>query len=280
MHDPAALAPGVLQAPSHWRSVDLISDLHLHPDDPVTLAALKAYLDGPLALQSDALIVLGDLFEVWIGDDVLATDPVAAALSDIDTSAVRFWIACARLFADHAARRPIWFMAGNRDFLLGPQGLKAMGVHQLSDPTRLELLGHHWLLSHGDALCLADTDYMAFRRQVRDPRWQQDFLNRPLAERAAVVRQLRQRSQERQRQLGGPDAWADVDAPAAVHWLRTAGCSALIHGHTHRPAVHDLAPGLKRIVLSDWDARAQPPRTEVLRLDAHGWHRLALNPID
>ena len=280
MHDPATQVPGVLQAPSDWRSVDLISDLHLHPDDPGTLAALTAYLEGPLASQSDALIVLGDLFEVWIGDDVLTTDPVATALSDVDTRAVHFWCACARLLAEHARRRPVWFMAGNRDFLLGAQGLKTMGLQALPDPTRLELLGKRWLLSHGDALCLADTDYMAFRQQVRDPSWQQDFLNRPLAERTALVRQMRQRSQEHQRQLGGPEAWADVDPQAAVQWLRASGCPALIHGHTHRPALHQLEPDLARIVLSDWDLKARPARAEVLRLDANGWHRLPLATVD
>lgn len=268
--------PGVLRAPSHWRSVDLIADLHLHPDDTETLAVLRAYLDGPLARQSDALIVLGDLFEVWIGDDAISTDPTAAGLPEIDADAARFWRTCARLLADHARQRPVWFMAGNRDFLLGPKGLQACGMQSLQDPTRLEMPGQRWLLSHGDALCLDDTDYMAFRKQVRDPRWQREFLEQPLVQRAAVARQMRQRSQERQRQLGGPDAWADVDTQAAADWLRQAGCTTLIHGHTHRPAVHELAPGLERVVLSDWDARAQPPRAEVIRLDEQGWHRMPL----
>jgi len=276
MQEPPLPVSDVLQAPPEWRSVDLISDLHLHQDDPDTLVALQAYLDGPLARHSDALIVLGDLFEVWIGDDALTADLLAAGLSDSDVRAVQFWRACARLLADHAQRRPVWFMAGNRDFLMGAHGLQACGMQPLQDPTRLEMLGHRWLLSHGDALCLDDTEYMAFRKQVRDPQWQRDFLNQPLSERAAMARQLRQRSQERQRQLGGPDAWADVDAHAAIGWLAHTGCAALIHGHTHRPGCHELAPGLTRVVLSDWDARASPPRAEVLRLDQQGWHRLPL----
>ncbi len=266
----------VVPALPDWQAVDIISDLHLHPDEPDTLAALRDYLNGPMARQSDALIILGDLFEVWIGDDVLSTAPGTGALSDGDRVAASFWQGCARLLADHARRKPVWFMAGNRDFLLGSEGLQRCGMRLLQDPAKLELQGHRWLLSHGDALCLADTDYMVFRQQVRDPMWQSHFLQQSLAERAAVARQLRQLSQERQRQLGGPEAWADVDAQAAIDWLRLAGCSTLVHGHTHRPDVHELSPGLTRVVLSDWDAGGQPPRAEVLRLDAQGWHRLAL----
>jgi len=276
MSEPPLPEVGVLQAPPQWRAVDLISDLHLHPDDPLTLATLNAYLRGPLAAQSDALIILGDLFDVWIGDDALTTAPHADSLVGDDAGALPFWRDCAALFAEHARLRPIWFMAGNRDFLMGEQGLSGCGMQRLQDPTRLDLLGHRWLLSHGDALCLADTAYMAFRKQVRSPQWQQDFLAQPLAERAAVARQLRQRSQEHQRQLGGPDAWADVDGRAATRWLRHAACDTLVHGHTHRPAVHELAPGLARVVLSDWDARAAIARAEILRLDERGWHRLPL----
>jgi len=274
--EPPLPVVGVLQAPPHWRAVDLISDLHLHPEDPSTLAALTTYLGGPMAGESDALIILGDLFEVWIGDDVLTADPAPEQLPAEDACARAFWRDCARLFAEHARQRPIWFMAGNRDFLLHEPGLRVCGMQPLQDPTRLDLLGHRWLLSHGDALCLADTAYMAFRQQVRAPSWQQDFLEQPLAQRAAVARQLRQRSQEHQRQLGGPDAWADADTQASIGWLRHAGCDTLIHGHTHRPGEHELAPGLMRVVLSDWDARATPSRAEVLRLDDQGWHRLPL----
>lgn len=268
---------GLLQAPPHWRAVDLISDLHLHPGDRHTFDALQAYLTGPLALEADALIILGDLFEVWVGDDILGVDPAASGLPAGETPALHFWRDCARLLAAHARRRPVWFMAGNRDFLLGPAGLQACGMQELQDPTRLELLGRRWLLSHGDALCLADTAYMAFRRQVRDAQWQSDFLARPLADRIALARQLRAQSQEHQRQIAGHHQdWADVDRLAALDWLRHAGCDTLIHGHTHRPDEHELAPGLSRIVLSDWDGAAPRPRAEVLRLDAQGWRRLAL----
>lgn len=268
---------GLLQAATHWQAVDLISDLHLHHGDAGSLASLKAYLQGEVARQSDALIVLGDLFEVWVGDDLIDFDPATPGLDGEDVDTLLFWRDCVRLLADHARHKPIWFMAGNRDFLLGARGLHACGMQGLQDPTRLELLGQAWLLSHGDALCLADTGYQAFRRQVRDPRWQADVLSRPLSERLALARQLR--AQSREQQLGQPPDWADIDVPAALDWLRHAGCHTLIHGHTHRPGDNELAPGFSRVVLSDWTGHGPRPRAEVLRLDAQGWHRLALQPV-
>ncbi|MEZ5647338.1 MAG: UDP-2,3-diacylglucosamine diphosphatase [Burkholderiaceae bacterium] len=268
------LAAGVLQVPPEWQAIDLIADLHLHPQDSGTLAALQAYLDSEQAQAASALIVLGDLFEVWIGDDALAAEPGPADLDGELAESVTFWNRCAALFARHARHRPIWFMAGNRDFLLGDQGLNACGMRRLADPTRLAFQGRNWLLSHGDALCLDDTAYMAFRQQVRRPEWREAFLARPLVERATMARNMRQQSQQHQRQLAGPEAWADVDGAAAIEWLRDAGCDTLIHGHTHRPGVHALAPGLERVVLSDWESGGPRPRAEVLRLDAQGWRRL------
>ena len=147
----------------------------------------------------------------------------------------------------------------------------------LSDPTSLDFQGQRWLLSHGDALCLDDTDYQRFRAQVRSADWQQAFLSRPLAEREAVARDLRERSEARKQSMAhDPELWADVDAAAAREWLQRAGAPTLIHGHTHRPAEHDLGNGLRRVVLSDWDANARPPRLEVLRLTAGGLQRLPL----
>src|SRR5690606_29513446 len=123
--------------------------------------------------------------------------------------------------------------------------------------------GRRWLLSHGDALCLDDTDYMRFRAQVRQAAWQQDFLAQPLARREAIARDLRAQSEARKRRTGhDPSLWADVDAAAARGWLQRAAADTLIHGHTHRPAEHALGDGLRRVVLSDWDARATPPRAE------------------
>ncbi|MBL0919819.1 MAG: UDP-2,3-diacylglucosamine diphosphatase [Hydrogenophaga sp.] len=255
-----------LVAPSTWRTVDLISDLHLHAGEPATRDAWCGYLARTPA--PDALFILGDLFEVWVGDD---------ALDHADTPERAFVRDCIGALHRFAVHTPVFFMAGNRDFLLGPKALAASGMQGLNDPTALVFGGERWLLSHGDALCLADTDYLAFRAQVRGAAWQAAFLARPLAEREAIARDLRARSEARKRELGhDPSLWADVDAAAAKSALATAEASTLIHGHTHRPAEHPLGDGLRRIVLSDWDAKAEPPRTELLRLTASGAQRVNL----
>lgn len=257
-----------LRAPAHWQAVEFISDLHLQPGEPRTFEVWRAWLQRHLSQRADALFILGDLFEVWVGDDVLES----SASTD-----QTFWRACADALKHFSAQTPVYFMAGNRDFLLGAQGLQACGMQVLSDPTLLDFFGQHWLLSHGDALCLADTDYMRFREQVRQPAWQREFLARPLSERTAIARDLREQSEARKRSTAhDPSLWADVDTNAARAVLQTAGAHTLIHGHTHRPAVHALGDGLQRVVLSDWDAGAQPPRAEVLRLDAQGLRRIRL----
>jgi UDP-2,3-diacylglucosamine hydrolase len=255
-----------LVAPSSWRTVDLISDLHLHAGEPATRDAWAGYLARTPA--PDALFILGDLFEVWVGDDVL---------DHADTAERAFVRDCIGALHRFAAHRPVYFMAGNRDFLLGAQALAASGMQGLNDPTVLAFGGQRWLLSHGDALCLADTDYLAFRAQVRGAEWQSAFLARPLAEREAIARDLRARSEARKRELGhDPALWADVDAAAARAALEATHAGTLIHGHTHRPAEHPLGPGRRRLVLSDWDAGATPPRAEVLRLTAAGAQRVGL----
>lgn len=252
------------RAPAHWQAVDFISDLHLQATQANTVQAWRDYLLHPTGQRPDALVILGDLFEVWIGDDVLQ-DPQSFASQ------------CAQALRAFAAATPVFFLCGNRDFLLGPVALSASGMQALADPTVLDFHGHRWLLSHGDALCLDDVDYQRFRAQVRSAQWQQAFLSRPLSEREAVARDLRERSEAHKQTVAhDPELWADVDAQAAREWLQRAGARTLIHGHTHRPAEHDLGDGLRRVVLSDWDADASPPRLEVLRLDAHGLRRLPL----
>ncbi len=257
-----------LSAPAHWQAVEFISDLHLQPGEAQTFEAWLAFLQRPASERADALFILGDLFEVWVGDDMLES----SASTD-----QTFWRACSEALWSFSTYTPVYFMAGNRDFLLGSQGLRACGMQGLNDPTSLDFLGQHWLLSHGDALCLADTDYMRFREQVRQPAWQREFLARPLSERTAIARDLREQSEARKRSTAhDPCLWADVDTNAARAALQTAGAHTLIHGHTHRPALHELGDGLQRVVLSDWDAGAHPPRAEVLRLDAQGLRRIPL----
>ena len=124
-----------------------------------------------------------------------------------------------------------------------------------------------------DALCLDDVDYMQFRQQVRSADWQKTFLAKTLAERQAIARDLRKQSEARK--SSGVD-YGDVHENTARQWLQQAKSTTLIHGHTHKPALHDLGDGLQRVVLSDWDAAATPPRAEVLRLSAQGLERIGL----
>ena len=150
-------------------------------------------------------------------------------------------------------------MHGNRDFLLGEVATRSAGLTLLNDPTLLDFHGQRYLLSHGDALCLADTDYLRFRALVRSPEWQAQFLAKPLTERLQITRDLRERSEaHKQAQGHDPMAWADVDGEAALAWLEAAQATTLIHGHTHRAGRSDLGRGCERIVLSDWHARRQP----------------------
>jgi len=249
-----------LAAPASWRTVDFLADLHLEPGQGATLRALQRYLD---TTPADAVFLLGDLFEVWVGDDAIA-EPGS------------FEGQCCALLAEAARRRPLYFMHGNRDFLVGPAFTRHTGVGLLADPTVLAFAGRRWLLSHGDALCLNDVEYQRFRALARDPEWQAQLLARPLADRRAQGRSARSESEARKR--SGSAVYADVDADAAIAWLQAARAGALIHGHTHLPADHELAPGLTRHVLTDWDLQASPPRAGLLRLTADGLQRLPIAP--
>ena len=249
-----------LEADAAWRSIEFISDLHLSSELPRTTAAWADYLRHS---QADAIYILGDLFEVWIGDD--ACQPG------------RFEVQAAEVLADAASRRTMGFMAGNRYFLVGAQMLKACGVAALTDPTLLSAWGQRVLLTHGDALCLADEPYQAFRRQVRSAAWRDDFLRQPLATRERLARQMRDASEANKRRQTAAD-WSDVDAAAAVAWMHAAGSRDMIHGHTHRPGSEVLALGYTRHVLSDWDCDGAPARAQVLRLTRDGFTRIDLVP--
>ncbi len=247
-----------IRAPTAWACIDFISDLHLAEDTPRTFDAWAEHL---LNTPADAVFILGDLFEVWVGDDARYAG---------------FEARCAEVLAEAAAARSIAFMAGNRDFLVGGDMLKACGVMALPDPTVLIAFGERLMLSHGDALCVDDVDYQAFRRQVRSDEWQAAFLARPLPDRRETARQIRAQSEQRKtRQTGMP--WFDVDAGSAVRWMHEAGTPTLVHGHTHRPGSEPMAPGFIRHVLSDWDLDHgdRADRAEVLRWRRSGLTRVA-----
>ena len=235
-----------LTAVPDWQAVDFISDLHLQASEPATFDAWPRYMQGTPA---DAVFILGDLFEVWVGDDVLQSQD--------------FEHQCVEVIRQTAQRVPVFFMHGNRDFLVGNVFMAACKATLIADPTVLIFQGQRWLLSHADALCTGDVDYMHFRQQVRSQVWQQNFLAQPLAERQTSARGLRQRSEALKASKADD---ADVDADGARQWLQSAHAGTLIHGHTHKPAIHDLGDGLQRVVLSDWDANAMPARAQTLRL--------------
>jgi UDP-2,3-diacylglucosamine hydrolase len=245
-----------LAAPATWRAIDFISDLHLADDTPRNFEAWQRYL---LGTSADAVLILGDLFEVWVGDDARHEG---------------FEARCAEVLAQAAAQRYVGFMAGNRDFLVGEALLRESGVHRLPDPTVVDAFGLRLLLSHGDALCIDDLEFQAFRRMVRDPAWQAGQLARPLAQRRALARQMREQSAGMHAQRAPAD-WVDVDASTAMAWMKAARASALIHGHTHRPGDERRPDGYERHVLSDWELdHGAAPRAEVLRWQRDGLHRI------
>lgn len=236
-----------LLAPSDWKCADFISDLHLQATDRPTFDAWVGYMQ---ATQADAVFILGDLFEVWVGDDA-ATQPGS------------FEAECVGILRHTGKRLALYIMQGNRDFLMGSELMQLCNATALPDPSVLTFAGERWLLSHGDALCIDDLDYQRFRAEVRSQAWQQSFLAKPLSERESIGRDIRQASAARKRNT---DDYADVDAKAAMGLLVQSRALQMLHGHTHKPAEHLLAAGMHRTVLSDWDLNARPARAEVFRL--------------
>ncbi|MGN6729876.1 MAG: UDP-2,3-diacylglucosamine diphosphatase [Rhodanobacteraceae bacterium] len=224
-----------------------ISDLHLDDSRPHIVALFESFLADE-ARRADTLYILGDLFEAWIGDDDDAPLParVASALKAVRDAGV-----------------PIYFIAGNRDFLLGEDFARRAGMTILEDGTVMDLHGTPTLLMHGDTLCTDDAAYLAFRRQVRDPAWQRQFLAQPLAVRRAFAQQARNASREHTSQT--TMAIMDVNPHAVEAALRDARVTRMIHGHTHRPAIHDLeldGTPAQRIVLGDWYEQGSVLRVE------------------
>ena len=240
-----------LHAPSHWRTLEFHSDVHLFDQEPHTCAAWQAYLATSTA---DAVLILGDLFEVWVGDDAVS--------SPLDHEIVASLRASAR-------KRPTFFIPGNRDFLVGDHFLRQVGVQRLPDPTVLVFQGQRIALSHGDALCTDDTTYQQFRAEVRSTQWRRDFLGLPLNIRQAKARAIRQASESRKR---AQTVYVDVNADAVAALLAQTQADVLIHGHTHQAGAHMLAAGRQRLVLSDWCADTTPARLEVLRLQTEAGH--------
>lgn len=229
-----------------------ISDLHLCGARPAITQLFLDFLEHR-ARHAAALYILGDLFEYWIGDAAIQEDefrPIVAGLRTLTASGT-----------------PVYVMHGNRDFLMGPEFERATGSRLLPDPVRVDLHGIPTLLMHGDTLCTDDLEYMAFRRQVRDPAWQREFLAKAAAERHRIVRDLRERSRVSTAQKK-PEIM-DVNQQAVEAALRQHGVHRLIHGHTHRPREHrfnlDGLPA-QRMVLGDWYEQGS-----VLRVEDGGW---------
>ena len=214
-----------------------ISDLHLDASRPEITRLFLEFLENEAA-KADALYILGDLFEAWIGDD--ASDEVGDAVAD----------ALAKL---HARGVPCFYIHGNRDFLLGDAYARRARITLLPDPSLVEIEGEAVLLMHGDTLCTDDAPYQAFRKQTHDPKWQRAFLSRPVAERRTFAEQARAESKRYTKSVA--DAITDVNADAVSGTFREHAVRRVIHGHTHRPARHaDALDGksTERIVLGDW----------------------------
>lgn len=214
-----------------------VSDLHLDDARPHIVENFERFCADE-ARNADALYVLGDLFEAYVGDDddAALNARIAAALHGVVDSGV-----------------PVHFIAGNRDFLLGGDYAGRCGMDLLDDGTVVDLYGTPTLILHGDVLCTDDTAYLAFRKQVRDPKWRAAFLARPLDERRAFAREARDASRAHTSQTDM--AIMDVNQHAVENALLDAGVTRMIHGHTHRPAIHDFTldgKPVQRIVLGDW----------------------------
>ena len=244
------------------RNPVFISDLHLCSARPRTVAAFHALLRSLEQTGLPDLVILGDLFEFWAGDDTLAAAGAAAAAED-DAISARV-AQQLKTYAQQGGR--VFVMHGNRDLLLGTAFCEASGAQRLADPCIASFDGAALslgtvMLSHGDAYCTLDLPYQAFRQQARNPQFQAMFLTRSLTERRAMLGQARKDSESSKQQTAADIM--DVTPEAVAAAMRQAGVPQLIHGHTHRPARHDFtldgAPAW-RWVLPDWDLDAEPPR--------------------
>ena len=243
-----------------------ISDLHLAPQTPGVTRIFLDFLGGR-ARHAEHLYILGDLFEVWVGDD---------CIDDPEDGFNRQIVSALRALTD--AGVGISIQHGNRDFLLGDGFAARTGARLLPDPFVLSLPTWQFVLSHGDLLCTDDIDYQAFRTQVRDPAWRSAFLAKPLAERKAIAAALRQQSENAKQAKANPSQryLMDLNPRATDDFLRAHGYATFVHGHTHLPAKHDhLVDGIhiERWVMTDW----QENQGECLCWDGERLERTILN---
>ncbi|MBZ0333835.1 UDP-2,3-diacylglucosamine diphosphatase [Marinobacter sp. AL4B] len=215
-----------------------ISDLHLEESRPDITGAFLGFLKNE-TMGAERLYILGDFFEAWIGDDERTPlqEQVAAALRDVRDSGT-----------------DIFLMHGNRDFLIGEDFCERAGTTLLDDPTVIDLYGSPTLLMHGDSLCIDDVEYQKFRANMRNPKTVEMLLARPLEDRQLMARQLRQISMAKNQ--GKAESIMDVNLDEVVNEFERHGVQLMIHGHTHRPATHELEANgcsARRIVLGDWD---------------------------
>ncbi|WP_083003889.1 UDP-2,3-diacylglucosamine diphosphatase [Halomonas sp. GT] len=227
----------------------LIADMHLSSDTPEINQGFYRYLEHT-ATGADALYILGDLFDAWIGDDLLDTPH---PLSDIA------WEVIKRLRKLSSNGTAIYFLHGNRDFLIGERFIGECQASLLPESQTVELQGVPVVILHGDSLCTKDDAYMAFRQQSRDSQWQTQILSLPLDQRLELAKSLRMQSGDAN--ASKAEAIMDVTHEEVVALMAHSGVTTMIHGHTHRPKVHDLTVEdvpAKRFVLGDWDAH-------------HGW---------
>ncbi|UJS23014.1 UDP-2,3-diacylglucosamine diphosphatase [Thiothrix winogradskyi] len=230
-----------------------IADLHLDSSRPGAMQCLLELLEQ-IGERADALYILGDLFEYWVGDDALDS-PYAAVFLPLVT----------RLQQLSERGVKLYFQHGNRDFLVGKQFAEATGCTLLPEQQVIDLYGTPTLLLHGDTLCTDDVEYQQVRKLFRNPQWQQQFLALPLEERIRQAEAMR--AQSRMSMQGKPEAILDVNQQAVEATLRAAGVTCMIHGHTHRPAVHDFLLDdlrVQRVVLGDW----HETKGSFLRVDA------------
>ncbi|WP_395375645.1 UDP-2,3-diacylglucosamine diphosphatase [Marinicella sp. W31] len=214
-------------------SVFFISDLHLSPKYPQITDRFKAFIENK-ARHARALYILGDLFEYWLGDD--ATDALAEEVA----------VSLSQLAQGNTQ---IYYMHGNRDFLIGEEFAQRCQFEILPDPIIHTIFDRSWILTHGDALCTDDQAYQAVRRIVREPSWQQDFLLKSISERIAFAEEARKKSSQHTQTAN--DDIMDVNQQAVSNLFDEHAQTLCIHGHTHRPAVH-RHDNNTRVVLGDW----------------------------